>query len=84
MKCFRTAAGALLISWVTVTTAADYVASGSRAYLREGPGVKYDAVRRLDPREPVHIGRKEDGWVRIRTDKGDSGWVRESGIRQTW
>lgn len=84
MGRFRMAASALSMAWVMVAAAADYVASGSGPYLREGPGSGYDAVRRLETREPVYIREKDGNWVRVRTGKGDTGWVRESEIRRTW
>jgi hypothetical protein len=84
MESMKSLAAVLLLAMSTGAVAADYVASGSRPYLREAPSSGADAKRRLDSREPVSIRDREGRWVRISTGRGDSGWVRASEIRRTW
>lgn len=62
--------------------AADYVASGSRPYLRSEPGAAGDSVGRLDAREPVAVIEREGRWARVETADGAQGWVRASQIRR--
>lgn len=62
--------------------AADYVASGSRPHLREGPGAFADAKGRLEAREPLSVIERDGRWVRVRTESGERGWVRASQIRR--
>jgi hypothetical protein len=84
MQRLKSMAAILLLTLNTGAVAAEYVASGSRPYLREAPSSGADAKRRLDSREPVSIRDREGRWVRISTSRGDSGWVRASEIRRTW
>lgn len=70
-----------LTTHATTVPAQQYVARGSEPYLRDGPGIRHDRVRRLERGEPVTLRGSENRWVEVRTERGESGWVRRSEIR---
>lgn len=56
-------------------------ASYSSPYLVTAPDAGAERIRRLETGERVDVTREQGRWVRVRTQSGESGWVRESQLR---
>lgn len=66
----------------SVVMAGGYLVRGSEPYLREGPGIKHDELRRLQRGEVLTLRGSENRWVEVRTTRGETGWVRRSAVRK--
>jgi len=51
------------------------VVTARSANLRSGPGQKHGRVGRLEQHELLRTLKKQGGWVQVRRDNGQSGWV---------
>jgi len=51
------------------------IITGNNINVRKGAGLSYEVVAQLDKGEKIAVAETLDGWYRIRTDKGISGWV---------
>lgn len=58
----------------TAFTAVGYVKE-SPATLRQGPGTDKPRVTTLAPKSQVEILRQENGWYKVKTESGTTGWV---------
>ena len=43
--------------------------------LRTGPGSRFDEIDRLGPNTQLTVLRQSGGWLYVRTESGDTGWV---------
>ena len=54
------------------------VVTARSANLRSGPGQKHGRVGRLEQHELLRTLKKQGGWVQVRRDNGQSGWVAQN------
>ncbi len=59
-------------------TGADYVRDEIRVKMRDGPGERYGSSRVLLSGDSVAPLAQEDGWIQVRTQEGQEGWVPSS------
>jgi N-acetylmuramoyl-L-alanine amidase len=69
----------VLMLWLAAPAAAQtlYVAPSDAGYLnlRDGPGTRYDVVRRMDAGQPVRVLESQGRWARVRLSDGTEGWA---------
>ena len=53
----------------------------SRANVRKGPGASFDVIATLDYGSVILCLDKAEEWCRVRTDKGDEGWIHTTLLR---
>lgn len=51
------------------------IITGNDVNVRKGAGLTYEVITKLDKGEKIAVTETSDGWCRIKTDKGVSGWV---------
>ena len=57
---------------------ADYVRDEIRVKMRNGPGERHGSSRVLISGDPVTPLAQRNGWIRVRTQNGEEGWVPSS------
>ncbi|OBZ16283.1 hypothetical protein A8L34_26745 [Bacillus sp. FJAT-27264] len=55
--------------------------TASSLRIRSGPGTSYSALGSLKAQDTVTILQRQNGWLKIRTASGDTGWVSDQYIR---
>lgn len=63
----------------SVATKATVTANSLR--IRSGPGTHYKVLGSLQAHDSVTIIQRQSGWIRIRTENGETGWVAEQYVR---
>lgn len=51
------------------------IITGDDVNVRKGAGLSYEVITKLDKGEKIVVSETSDGWCRIKTDNGVSGWV---------
>lgn len=68
--------GTTLLFSVAASAATQYVSDQLSINMRSGPGTKYRIEKLLDAGDKLDtLGSSSDGWTRVRTSSGDTGYV---------
>ena len=65
----------LTLSAVIVCAQTQYVSDELVITLREGQGSQYKIIKMLKTGTPLEIIEESDPYLKVRTEKGDEGWV---------
>ena len=68
-------AALLLLLAAPLAAAADFVRDEIRINLRSGPGNQFRVVRILVSGDSVTRLAEDDGWINVKTQAGEDGWV---------
>lgn len=80
MKRFRlfTLTSIFFILFCNAAWAERLAVSGPFAYIRSGPGAKYDIIGKVERYYPILVIEKSEEWIHFRNYENDVGWIQRA------